>query len=316
MADRRSEYIGIGFALQRGRGKPGWSFIPHSRADGIAGFHEYLGQHGYKAQPAKPATKLPKPRFYAWPLIFLRSLGDKGPYSFLNVARFRHLGDRFSGDHTPVTAGAVVFSETETRNIAILAQSQSVPVNSYLLAAIHPIVYETMTDRRGPLVWFIPVDLRPWLKKYPQHMNIFSAFTIALENAETATGVHEKIGRMFSRQVHWFLWLKLRFASRLGIFEHIAKRRRKTEFHFHDGKKLCAIFSNLGSWQVNSISGKKCPPLLFSPPPNASAPVAAGAVTVNGRLTLTLRVHPALQVPPRELNLILKKIHKSLKTVR
>lgn len=311
MADRRSEYIDIGFAFA---GKiPEWNFIPHSRADGIGGLREFLEQRGYRVEHARPISKRKKPGFWKWPFLVVRSLADKEVYNFAKVARFNNLQPQFSGDHRPLAKSHVVFSRSETRKIMQAASNKEVTVNTYLLAAIHRVVYGTLTNQDGPIVWYMPVDLRPWLSLGQVKFNVFSMLFVPLESPASAASVHAGLSQMLNEERHWYFWLKLRLAGRLGIFEMIARRPRKTEFHFPEGKKLGFIFSNLGNWTATR-GAKTCPPVLFGPPPIISAPAAIGAVTVNGALSLTLALHPAIGLSTRECERLLKKIRSALLT--
>lgn len=316
MADRRGEYISIRYALTpAGKKNLSWTTFSHSNVDGIAGLHEFLTLQGFHVEydGTQPVHK-PRHIFRRLRLIF-SALSDKGPYNFPETARFRGISEKFSGDHTPMAGAHLVFSEAETRRITANASSLKVSVNSYLLAAINNVVQNAMTTGDGPLVWFIPVDLRPWLPGQHRAGNVVSNLFVPLAADATAPRVHEGIRGQLTKGMHWHSWDKLRLASKLGIFALIAKRPRKTEFNLHNGKKLCFIFSNLGKWRSVQIGthGTAAPPVLFCPPPLISAPASIGAVTVNGRLTLTLQVHPAIKANSAELRRHLHEIRRRLK---
>jgi hypothetical protein len=315
MADRRSEYIDIRYAIAAPANKKiAWTTISHSRADGIAGLTEFLDQNGLTGAYDGVRAKRQPPGFLKKIFYLIRSLADRGPYNFPATARFRHLAEKFSGDHAPIASAHVIFTAAETEQITAKSRSQGVSVNSYLLGVINRLAQDSMTTPDGPLIWFIPVDLRPWLPNWPQQGNVVSKLIVPLPPDASARDIHEQITSQIDRGAHWHSWEKLRLASRLGLFERLAKRPRKTEFSLHAGKKLCFIFSNLGKWRVRrSASGKAVHPVLFCPPPNISAPASIGAVTVNGRLSLTLQVHPAIKINSVELQRVLHEIRRTLK---
>ena len=74
-------------------------------------------------------------------------------------------------------------------------------------------------------------------------------------------------------------------------------------------------FSNVGSWPpVGSAPGILDPDIVYivAPPGTPNFPISVGLITWNGRLSITLKVHPSISDKPDQARFFLERLKASV----
>lgn len=181
----------------------------------------------------------------------------------------------------------------QTRALYRYADQQKVSLNSLLLLALHRAVIATLMMEAIPGSWCFPVNMRNAIAIPRQEMNLSSAFYLTVSPDDTPADIDQAIRANLKANVHWRFWHLARigrFIGQRGVSWLCARML--------NGKAHCGSFSSLGEWQMDFLSAGMAADTVFCccGPGSPNHPVANGAMVVNGRLNLALRLHPSLGV--------------------
>jgi hypothetical protein len=291
--DRDRDWVGTWFELAAERGESAeipfgtvsaadasvaWRSFAHRDVDGIAAMGDLVGVAELPVAAAssreKPARPLPSP--------FMRKPS----------ARWRTLDVTKLG--APSGRGHRLLSIESTQRIRDAAKAAGVSVNSLLAWALARAVEDELDRNVGPILFEMPVNLRgaPSLAELPPRGNVFATITADF-GLPSAAAVHAAVQTALGRGEHWSSWNGLNVGREQGIdFVRNAASNAAAGTGFRVG-----VFSNLGSWERSEPSPAG---IVFAPPPAQRTPLAAGAVTWNGRLGLMMIAHANLaEAAPR-----------------
>lgn len=287
------EYIGIRF----GRVAPGsreveWHFIPHTECDGIGGFAKLLRERG---AVIRDLPRITHPAPLSWG-AFVRSLP-----ALLGPRRRLKWKDLPAGPPAPTDAPTPavawhVFDEEQTMKIRRIARSSQVTVNSLLLKYLDRAVRPDLEDPSRAIPWMVPVNMRGKADQPVDTANHSSYVGIRVYASEGAREVQRHIYESLAKGRHcanWKAFDATRFTSP-GMKRHLIRTDRATS------QWNLGSFSNLGVWDPDKrIDRPECQgDWLFAPPVLSIQMVGAGCVTFQGKLSLTLHLHPDLTTAP------------------
>ncbi len=275
------EWTSISYGRVPESGEVDWHFLPHSEFDGIGGFaHLVANVEGVEARvpTLRDAHRHP---------VHRRTMG------FLRVvSRLRRrydpkrLGDcqvKLAG--SPGAVAFVVCDEAESRRIVHAASSRSVTVNSLLLHSLARASAPAFAVGNGPMLWGVPVNMRT--RGARDYGNIWTLLYVEVNERLGVADVHRVVQDELDKSVHHGSFALTWLMSRMPA------QTRKDVVTQMGALPATGVFSNLGSWEIPS--GR---PWVFCPPPSGGGPVAAGCVTVNGRLGLMIQIHGSLAAVP------------------
>jgi NRPS condensation-like uncharacterized protein len=296
--------------LRPGSSDVRWVSIPHSEFDGIGGFTHLLREKGVTMDklPENPHPSNPS----WWP--FIRSipkiLGPRRRLAWKELEQGPPVPDGELPD--PVLAWHV-FSEDQTRVLREAARVRSVTVNSLLMKHLDTVLRRDIVDPGAAVPWMVPVNLRGKVSRGCDTQNHSSYVSVRVAPGDTMQDLHAEIRRRLKRGEHWANW-KAYSATRFlppGMKEALVKAdRAMAEWNF-------GLFTNLGVWDPE----KRITHEYFAGTWMAAATVlrcqtvGAALMTYQGKLSLTLQVHPdvttAQSVPDRWLAAWLDEVRQA-----
>jgi len=288
------EFIGIRF----GRVNPEtnevtWVYLSHLEYDGIGAFAHLLRQGGVTLTDLPQITH---PAPLSWG-AFIRSLpAMMGPRRRLLWKPVLQ-GKKLDPIRQPSPAVAWhVFSEEETATIRRTARKAGVSVNSSILKYLDRAVRPYLADPSSAIPWMVPVNMRGKVNQPSETENHSSYIAIRVYASDRAQDVHRHIYDALEKGQHCGNW-KAFDATRLTSesMKHRLIKADRATCQWNVGS-----FSNLGVWDPEKkmrepdVQG----PWLFAPPVLGIQQIGAGCVTFQGRLSLTLQIHPDLTTSP------------------
>ncbi len=289
------EFVGIRFGrVAAGSGVVEWKFLPHTEYDGIGGFAHLLREGGAEIGELPQITH---PAALSW-WAFLRHLPLQfGPRRRLRWRALRQGEGEVAGNGPPVAVAWHVFSEEETARIRRACRLSQVSVNSFLLKYLDRAVRPYLADPSAAIPWMVPVNLRGKVRQARDTDNHSSYVGIRVLASEGVRDVHRRIYRRLAAGQHCANWK----AYAVGRLASPALKKRLIDSDRAVSQWNIGGFSNLGHWDPDkTITAEGClGSWLFAPPVLRSQLVGAGCVTFQGRLSLTLQVHPDLTTSPQ-----------------
>ncbi len=312
-AEELGEYIGIRFGRVAPRSaEPEWFFLRHTDYDGIGGLADLLRRRGARVDHLLQ-IKYPAPP--SW-LPLLRAL----PKYFRPRKRVKWAPlERGNGatDHSAQPSAAVawqVFDENTTTQIRRACRKAGVTVNSFLLKHLTKAIRPSLQDQSSFVPWMIPVNLRGKVVRDRDTANHSSYVAVKVQSYEMAHDIHRNIYDALRRGEHWANW----YAYQLGRFLTHGMKRFLIAKEWATSQWNLGGFSNLGDWDPEKkITQRDCKGAwLFAPPVLRCQLLAAGCVTFQNQLSLTLQTHSDLttdrSVPQSWMSLWVKEIEMDL----
>lgn len=288
------EFIGIRFGrMAPGASEVEWTYLPHTDFDGIGGLAHLLRERGAEIGDL---PQIPHPAALSW-WSFVRALpGMLAPRKYLKWKPLKQ-GKQVEKANQPAPAVAWhVFNEEDTAKIRWAARNADVSVNSLIIKHLDRAVRPFLQDPSSAVPWMIPVNLRGRVKQSTDKENHSSYIAIRIKASEGVKAVHRRIYAELEKGRHCANWKSYSAGKLLseGMKKILILKDRAISQWNVGG------LSNLGIWDWDKeITDERClGDWFFCPPVLRSQHLGAGCVTFQGRLTLTLQVHPDLTTSP------------------
>jgi hypothetical protein len=285
------EFIGIRFGhIRLGTDTPDWRYYSHAEFDGIGAFAEILRRSGVELRI------LPQIKFYPayraimsalkhWP----RYLAPRHPVPFSSVAQ---TSARANCSQPPLAVAWHVFDEGISYRIRQDSRKAGITVNTFLLASLTKAIRPALQDPRAAVPWMIPVNMRGAVNRARDTDNHTSYLGIRVHPDESLLALHHKILKALSQNEHWGNW----YAFKLANCMTQAMRTALVAKGMCMSQWSLGAFSNLGEWDPDKTvtNPQAAGDWLFCPPALRIQKLAAGCVTFQGRLSLTMQAHADL----------------------
>ena len=269
------------FRLGHVRGRepePDWTSLPHHTFDGLGGLHHVLSQRCGQGLEL-PMLAGPYPGMLSRWLAALRVLSAPVP----RLASFRHETPGAGG--RPVSVWAL-FTRTETSELRRLSRARGASLNAVFLAALSAAIRPLL---HGELInWIVPVNMRGVEPDLAPTDNQAATLDISFPARATAYDIDERMNAQRRRNMHWGVWQLLKWLGAAGptIVRLVARRELRVKKH--------GSFSNLGSLRPAGGCDDELEWWMALNPVQRARPLGAACLTYNGRLALTLQLHPVL----------------------
>lgn len=294
------EYIGIRFGhLTPGASEPEWIYYLHTDFDGIGAWVDIMRRRGVELR------SLPQIKYYPaysslvsalkhWPRYFL----PRRPLALKPLERSAAHAAAHTGP--PRAIAWHVFDEVTTYRLRQNSHLLGLTVNTLLLHCLTRAIRPLFVDEGVAVPWMVPVNMRGGVSQYRDTDNHTSYVTVNIKPGMTPVDVHRHILLALSRGEHWGNW----HAFKLGNLITASMRRFIARKGMAISQWNIGSFSNLGEWDADKtfsapgVSGA----WLFCPPALRTQMLAAGCVTFQGRLSVTIQAHPDLTTSAAAVN--------------
>lgn len=261
--------------------EPSWTSLPHHTFDGLGGLHHVLAKLGGQGLEL-PTLPRPYPGMLERWLAALRVLSAPK----LRPASFRH---EVSGAGDQPVAVWALFTRAETSELRRLSRARGASLNAVFLAALTAAIRPLLA---GELInWIVPVNMRGVEPDLAPTDNQAATLDISFPVRATAHDIDATINAQRRRNMHWGVWQLLKWLGTAGpaIIRFVARRELEVKKH--------GSFSNMGNLRPaggNADDSQELEWWMALNPVQRARPIGAACLTYNGRLALTLQVHPVL----------------------
>ena len=264
-----------------GSSEPIWIELPHHSFDGLGGLAHALAQR-FGAKLSLPTLPGPYPKPLLRWLAALRLLFRRAP----RLLPWRHERRQPDKHERPVAAWELL-SENLTNELRERARRQHVSLNALFLHSLTHVLGPLLGPGDGSIDWVVPVNMRGLQPDLAPTDNQAVTLDVHFPVNATAGVIDSKLRQELRRNAHFGAWQLLCWLGRAGpkMVRAIARRELHVKKH--------GSFSNLGSLQSSQCSSEPNWWMAFNPV-QRTRPIGAACLTYQGRLSLTLNIHPVL----------------------
>lgn len=293
--EENGEWTNLRFGRVSPHGGVVWEFLSHVDYDGISGFRRILSKYGLSAEgpSSRRASRLRLSS--GLDAIFHRSIQSKREYDGwpTDPAAWH---PRCPFDSRPNAIAWSLFDDNETKLAYSVAEDTGISLNSWLLSALQRAIADELEQDHGRWLWIVPVAVRnKALRRY--HGNHISFLNVELRASEDPRKLHDRIHYALNRQEYIAARDILAYSAKLGKLGMASAMRT----YLSMGQTYVGVMSSFGKWR-QSYGLSHDDRWLAVPPPTRWQPLAAGTLVWNNRLSLTMQVHPSIQVYPERVD--------------
>ncbi|MFP1682998.1 hypothetical protein ACLD0W_10820 [Alloalcanivorax sp. C16-1] len=256
--------------------------VRHRDHDGIGGLFHLLRGWRVPLPPMPVSRQAAPPPFWHW----LRALPGRREAT-PPAPPWR----AFPASDEPATVASACLSRAHTFALRQRARDQSLSLNAVLLTALHQAVTDTLL--RAPVAgrWLYPVNMRGAVRGERDDQNLSSGFYVTARPEDGPVDLDRRVRDGLRAQRHWRFWHGARVGRWVGQggVNWLCDR-------FLAGSPKLGSFTCLGEWRLD-LAAAGFPPdalLTLCGPGSPNHPVSNGAMIVNDRLTLSLKLDPSL----------------------
>jgi NRPS condensation-like uncharacterized protein len=288
------DYIGIRFGhLPNGTKEPEWIFLPHTHADGIGGLAEILRGRGAGLERL---PQIKHPLSPSWTAILRAIPKYVAPRQRVRWAPLEQGVGRADSSQPSRAVAWHIFDEGSTTQIKRVCRKIGVTVNSFLLKHLTKAIRPFLEDQSSVVPWMIPINIRGKVDR-GRDTDVHTSYVgVRVRSYETVQDIHRNIYAALNTGEHWANWQMYL----LGRYTSAAMRNYIVAKELGTSQWNLGSFSNLGDWDPEKkITAPDCQGAwLFCPPVLKCLLVAAGCVTFQNRLSLTMQAHCSLTTSP------------------
>lgn len=252
--------------------------VRHREHDGIGGLFRLLREWKVPAPPMPHSRQQRPPPLWRW----LRRAADEP----VPAPRWRDLGGSGDGGVQSVWLDAEQTAALQQR-----ARLARVSLNTLLLLALNRAVAATLLRTPAAGRWLYPVNMRGAVSRARDDMNLSSGFYLTVAPEDTPCQLDQRVRKALAANRHWLNWYAAQVGRLVG--------QRGVDWlcgRFLRGALHLGSFTSLGEWHLDLAKAGFSPRALVTlcGPGSPNHPVSNGAMIVNERLTLSLKLDPVL----------------------
>jgi hypothetical protein len=283
-----------------------YDFIHHRDADGVSAITLLMEKEGHKVL-SQPGLRIDNR-----PSLSKRLKALKKYISLTKKVPIRWKNERIDRTGIPKTYAMIVLSKEETKAIHEKAKELNISSNSLLLWALDKAVFKELLESDSARKWVAPLNMRPSENKDQLIRGNYSASIITnlFDRPEDSPNfIHQSIKNYLKDNIHWGSFIYSNMARFIGFKGTLKVARNIKEVG-------TGVFSNLGIWpnegiQINK-NAKSYDWRAVLAPTTQILPVAATSWQWGENMSLTLQLHPSLNVPEETCQRLLQNWSKNL----
>jgi hypothetical protein len=291
--DAQGEETTFRLGAVNGSAEPDWVELPHHSFDGLGGLAHALALR-VGAKLSMPSLPGPYPRPAERWLAALRLLFRRPP----RLLRWQGKRSASTAEQRPAAAWELLTADM-TNELRAQARRRGVSLNALFLEGLTRALEPLLQPGRGSIEWVVPVNMRGLEPQLSPTANQAVTLDVHFPLAASAAVIDGKLRRELGRNAHFGAWQLLLWLGSCGprLVRILARRELRVRKH--------GSFSNLGSLQSSQCSTEPQWWMAFNPV-QRTRPVGAACLTYQGRLSLTLNLHPVLGLDRAAARRILK----------
>jgi len=280
------------------------NFIHHTQSDGVGGITKILEEEGHKVK-AQPVTR-PMPAMGL--LKKFRLL--KSFINLTNTVNQLWKSERLDIKGVPETFCLNLLTSSQTEALQKRVEEKGVSLNTWLFFTLDQVCCEVLLQSGSERKWISPINIRTEkIKKYGNHSaSIIVNFLKKDFEKHSPQLLHSNIKKYLKANLHWGSFLYSNMARLIGKRGTLKVAKRIKEVG-------TGVFSNLGIWPDENITldtkKRSYNRRAVLAPVTQVLPIAATAWQWQDRLSLSLQLHPSLNLS-NDTNVIVMKKWSSL----
>jgi len=287
--------MGESFLFRLGRyrpdmSQPDWFFLPHQHFDGLGGLAHLLRTTQRTELEIPALAPDDRPSTLAQWMAALRLLCQR-----LVRPRPWRLAQTGSKTSTEPAFAWTLFSAADTLTLRAGARSRGVSLNAWLLWGLAESCLAHLAPGREGAAWIVPINMRGAVPGERDTANLASILDVSFSLPTRPQAVDAALRKERRKLAHFGAWQLLQMVGRLPPWVRQAVVRHEANVPKHGS------FSNLG--QLGPLHGTEPDArewwMVFNPVIR-SRPVGMACLTWQGRMAVTLQLHPALNRSERE----------------
>lgn len=260
-------------------------FIHHMEADGMSAIKMIAEDEGLKVNSLPGLKSKSEPLFKIGALLRYIKLTKKVNLSWLYKRK----------DQTGIPKHFVL-ARIQGQNLQALydkAKAMGVSPNSIMITALDQATKSHLLGQDSARKWILPLNMRPQEKAHLINGNYSASIILNYKENHhyTSQETHQMIKSYLKNNIHWGSFLYSNMARFIGFKGTLKVARSIKEVG-------TGVFSNLGAWPGPYLEGESDVKWRAVVAPSTQIlPVAATAWHWKETLSLTLQLHPSLNLP-------------------
>jgi hypothetical protein len=179
-----------------------------------------------------------------------------------------------------------IFDIDESKKILKFSKENKTTLNSYLLANIIQHLDPIWVNKKRNISIGIPISLHANLGSIQIPRNRFSIIDIWLNESNTHTEINRQIKSNLRRGMHFAAWFSYNLPQYIGSWFYSYFLLTADMFQSRN-----ILYTYLGNWDAMSGTG-----LFTIPPVIYYIPISVSAINWEGKLAITLQLHPHIDI--------------------
>jgi hypothetical protein len=255
--------------------------LKHTDYDGMGAMRLLLHGPGARNRPLEQTREKRPPHWLKILLAILRHAW----MTFTHTVLWKGYDPRRVG-RAPAVAW-VSFDVADSGALKAYAASRKTSLNILLLLALERATRPRMIAG-GRTRWSIPVNLRGATGLPEEVPNQFSLIDVICPPGMEVEDLHRRVVRKLKQGNHWANWALMHYGKHAGL--------KRAEEAFRNGyakpRPGTGGISSVGEWDSERVAPDEAW-VVFGPTSKLS-PVSMATAAVNGKLAVTLQIHPSL----------------------
>lgn len=185
------------------------------------------------------------------------------------------------------------FDVVQTATLKASCQRHKTSLNVVIALELDRLSRTLLKDPGQDTKWLFPVNIRGFLSRDVKSPNQVSYLPLLLKNRMSPEELKNQIRTQFKSDVPWGNWCLYNIGQIIGErgVRYLSKRASTRSFWM-------GTISDMGEWNTDgAYQSLGANEIWFAAPPGSiNYPIGMTHLTFNGRLSLSLKIHPALKV--------------------